>query len=1394
MKKRQLFSMTEYQGLTETRQAIINVLAVQVMAFRQKDLLSCLKQLEVKDDNGKVFTAKHLSEILREMAGEGQVLKLSSGVACPYNVRGSVVKALFLSGNFDAIAMAVLSVMTALEGMHHYSTTAYEQFLRAFQFSLFMKRPQIELEMAYRYGLDATPETLTENPPFLLYFNQPFSRELVDKMPLKNRGKILAHAIYEAGQGLHPAPDLVTYGRKFLLSRDGSQEDKYLLMSDLLFRGDMETHGCFLESFEGDFPDAWAAQMGCRLMIFGENAAALVSFEESLSLKKKRTRKRKIFLDGLPGMFFLFALLKSGESKKYDQALTHIDAALRKDSIYTPLIQGMAGIFLDSLGRPGHGDEQLTWVDYSAMPAVNFLKILICTWKDRDVGKAMADELKEITDRAVASGHTWLEAEARHLLFVLGKRGRNKKRAEKIHGKLGTTSLVSIVRDVPRWEKSLNALVHLGQTLAAACPEEQEEPSQRLVWLLEYHSRKKTADITPRLQKRTKKGGWTKGRAVAMKNLYRNHRTMEGLTDQDKAVCTTIEEHSYRRGYYRYGYGYPKTEYLFDLDAALPALVGHPLIFPGEDLSATVELVSGPPEVRLKKKGRGMRISMSPMPGSSGNRHVLVKEAPERFKLVNFTDTHEAISVLLGKKGLTIPAKARDRAAEAVTALSSRVSVHSDLALPEDAAHEVDADTTPNVHIVPFQEGISAEFWIRPFRDKGSYFKPGKGGRHVFVDTDGTTISATRDLNDEKKRTATLVSLCPTLGQKSPVAGRWQMGDPEEALEFLLEIGNLGEDAVLEWPKGEGFRVVNEVAEDRLELGIQKDREWFKATGALALDEKDSLDLRALMARLDQATGRFIPLDDGKFLALTRSLKERLEALKSCSEPDGSELVFPRLAGPVVVDLAETAGTLRADKAWKAHCKRLAEPVTPDVPGTLAAELRPYQETGFRWLARLAHWGVGACLADDMGLGKTLQAIAGLLLGADKGPSLVVAPLSVTLNWEEECRRFAPTLNPKLFGPGDRDVFLEELGPFDLVIASYGLLQTEADRLAKVSWQTVVLDEAQAIKNKNTKRSKAAMILRAEFRLITTGTPVENRLDELWNLFNFINPGLLGSHKRFRERFAVPVERDGDMEASRRLKQLISPFILRRLKSHVLSELPDKTEVTLLVEMSREEELLYEARRRKAVESIESSESESAGMRHLKILAELTGLRRLCCNPELVAPDSGVASSKLKVFGDTVDDLIRGNHKALVFSQFVGHLKILRRFLDQKDISYQYLDGATPAKERRRRISEFQSGRGDLFLISLKAGGSGLNLTAADYVIHMDPWWNPAVEDQASDRAHRIGQTRPVTVYRLVVKNSIEERIMKLHGEKRDLASNLLRGADMAGKISAEELLALLNQ
>jgi SNF2 family DNA or RNA helicase len=345
-----------------------------------------------------------------------------------------------------------------------------------------------------------------------------------------------------------------------------------------------------------------------------------------------------------------------------------------------------------------------------------------------------------------------------------------------------------------------------------------------------------------------------------------------------------------------------------------------------------------------------------------------------------------------------------------------------------------------------------------------------------------------------------------------------------------------------------------------------------------------------------------------------------------------------------------------------------------------------------------------------------------------------------------------------------------------------------------------VADEAQALKNPIAKRTKAAYALKGDFKMITTGTPIENDLTELWSLFRFINPGLLGNIKRFAERFSQPIENAKEdklaaRKASQGLKALIQPFILRRMKNQVLTELPPRTEINIQVEMSHKEKAFYEALRLNAIDNISQSNLQNhAGTQRIKMLAELTKLRQACCHPKLVMAETDLPSAKLAALDELLEELRLNNHKALIFSQFVGHLKLIKQHIESKGFSYQYLDGSTPQKDRQKRVNAFQNGEGELFLISLKAGGFGLNLTAADYVIHMDPWWNPAVEQQASDRAHRMGQKRPVTIYRLITQNTIEEKIVALHQHKRDLADKLLSDNETATKLSVDDMLNLLKE
>ncbi len=1107
-------------------------------------------------------------------------------------------------------------------------------------------------------------------------------------------------------------------------------------------------------------------------------------------------------------MFFILALLKDGSPQRLEEAEIYASMISRQSGHWLRVTYAQLKIVSQVLQGDIDQKEFITSVRVASLEEHHSIETLFCSlclyWVDSDKAKTrLPDLLEHFYQQAVASGYNWLAIEAAELLSRIKPSSDYKIQAEKLrqdtdtqrkttgdrltekklHEEGHTDSLADLIRLKEPWEICLNALANLQKEVQVAG---KTESAMRLAWFITYHPSR--CVLQAREQKANAKGEWSKGRPIALKRLNSNLSEFDYFTTQDIRVCACID--SYYDGSY-----YGKTEYSFN-EKALSALIGHPCVF-WENLPSTrVEIVKGEPELLVKKGAKGS-LTLEFSPELTGIQNILhVKETPTRIRVIEITSEHRRIAEIIGKKNkLKVPAAGEKKVLAAINAVSGIVTVHSDIGGGLEGAEEVSSQSIPHIHLLPAGAGLKISILSRPFAQGGPYYRPGTGGETVIAEISGKRLQTRRNLKEEKQLADAVVTNCSTLAQNDDQDGEWLLEEPEECLEFLVELQALLDTVAVEWPEGEKLRVSHHADLKDFNLTIQRQQDWFAATGELKLDGDLVLDMQHLLKLLEQTPSRFIPLGDGQFLALTQTFRKRLDELRSFSETHGKGIRFHPLATLGLQDFVDDVGKLKADKHWKEHIQRLkeAQNLEPQLPSTLQAELRDYQVEGFTWMARLAYWGVGACLADQMGLGKTVQALATILTRAQKGATLIIAPTSVCMNWISEAQRFAPTLNIVQFSGSNRQKLLDGLQPFDMLVCSYGLLQQEelSQMLSQVEWQTIVLDEAQAIKNMATKRSQAAMNLKAGFKLITTGTPIENHLGELWNLFRFINPGLLGSFESFNQRFAIPIEKFQDKQARSKLKKLVQPFLLRRTKNQVLEELPERTEILLHVELSQEEMAFYEALRREAISKLTESDA-NAGQKHLQVLAEIMKLRRACCNPSLVMPETELPSAKLQLFGEVLDNLLENRHKALVFSQFVDHLHIVRDYLEKQNISYQYLDGSTPMAERKKRVDAFQSGEGDVFLISLKAGGTGINLTAADYVIHMDPWWNPAVEDQASDRAHRIGQQRPVTIYRLVAKDTIEDKIVDLHHHKRDLADSLLEGTDMSGKISTEALLELM--
>ncbi len=467
-----------------------------------------------------------------------------------------------------------------------------------------------------------------------------------------------------------------------------------------------------------------------------------------------------------------------------------------------------------------------------------------------------------------------------------------------------------------------------------------------------------------------------------------------------------------------------------------------------------------------------------------------------------------------------------------------------------------------------------------------------------------------------------------------------------------------------------------------------------------------------------------------------------------------------------------------------------------EVPESLRRVMRSYQKNGFKWLKTLESCQFGGILADDMGLGKTIQAISFLLSQKKEGvTSLVVAPASLVFNWGEEFERFGSELKVQLV-TGDqqeRQKKIEQYADYDVSVTSYDLLRRDIACYEDKKFTYQIIDEAQYIKNHTTAAAKAVKVIDSQMRIALTGTPIENRLSELWSIFDFLMPGFLYSYDVFKKEIETPAVKNADMDAMARLQRMVGPFIMRRLKTDVLKDLPDKLEEVRYVKFEKEQQTVYDAQIVHMREILAQQSEDEFNKNKIKVLAELTRLRQICCDPHLCFDNYEGSSAKLDSCIELVQSAMDSGHKMLLFSQFTSMLGRIRNRLEENGIPYYMITGETSKEKRLQLVKAFNEDDVPIFLISLKAGGVGLNLTGADVVIHYDPWWNAAAQNQATDRAHRIGQTKKVTVYKIIVRHSVEEKILKLQETKRDLAEQVMSGElGQLGSMSKEELMELL--
>ena len=1101
---------------------------------------------------------------------------------------------------------------------------------------------------------------------------------------------------------------------------------------------------------------------GVHAMAQGKSDLALKVFTDAMrSSKNQKNKDVETFLtDGVAAFYWVIAMYTSKPSD-YRTKLTAFVQQAREDNLRRV---GAAVLLADTLVHP-----------FQRMD-MDLLTLLINPIEPSDrefiLQQRMAQLLAAnftgmaLTEDDFAPQSAFLRHEASKYI-TLGKFEKKQ-----LVNAFGSKPVASFAKVKEPWEVMLDRLI---ATESQQSFDNAEEGEHRVMYII--LSDGESVDI--REQNRLKDGRWGSGKQLPWNRFISGTEPFMDRTDQ--AVVADVRFLGANR---------------LTVGIILPHLVGSDRVYTGEQTPyRRVNIEQQKPYIIVERKADGFHLQSNVLFQDLLSQTNVYRREDSMHYIYFPMSTHER-AILQELLSVTdYPAAAEEKFTKLFPLIASTTEIHSDLIPKEQDLQTLEPQTAILIRLTPdptAQTLFDASVLVRPLMGGQMALTPSQGDR-VIIDQNETSgrVRIERDFEGEARNLTVLLHFC----QENDIEFTENLNahlSTSQVLTLLSFVCSHAGICAVEWPEGERLRMRSATDPSAWNISMQQRGRWFEIEGEVKLDDNSLLTAQQLFQALGNSHGGYVQLQNGDYLWLSEKLRKQLDALESITLQENNHLAIPTLQTGLLGEIVNGEIDIHYDKEFFDLKQRIedADKKTFEVPAQLEATLRPYQQEGFQWLCRLAEWGAGACLADDMGLGKTVQTIAFLIQKAQEGASLVVAPASVVPNWRNEIQRFAPCLNVyHLSEYYDRRKVIDEAAQGDVLLATYGLMVPLQEITVQKKWNVVCLDEAHNIKNRGTKTSAACMQLQAQHRLILTGTPVQNHLGELWNLFQFINPGLLGSYEQFNQKFIQPIETYQEAERQQQLQALVGPFMLRRTKQAVVKELPEKTEITLTVELTDDEMAFYEVIRREA----EQKFKEEGDQLTINTLAELTRLRRTACSPELTDPTWTGGSSKVDAFMELVQNIVEGGHSVLVFSQFTSFLTIVSQELKKAPLPYLYLDGSVPIKQREQLVNEFQKGKSPIFLISLKAGGVGLNLTAANYVIHLDPWWNPAIEQQATDRAYRIGQTQAVTVYHLVSHHTIEEKILRLHESKRALSDSILEGADKSHKLTAKDMLEMLS-
>ncbi|MCK5648078.1 MAG: hypothetical protein KAI22_04290, partial [Gammaproteobacteria bacterium] len=840
----------------------------------------------------------------------------------------------------------------------------------------------------------------------------------------------------------------------------------YLLAEQYIAGGDFSTAEKLISShLSVDSSNKGKNSIGLALyakikMHQGAYDEAIELYQRALDVIRKQTRKRKVTLPERDGIYYILALLGKNEATYTNLADQQIKEMIRKSATEEyPLLANLIDVME---GRIDFDDAFMMDRERSNQNADYILLWSLCRhWLSKKMSRTSLVNLQKCSLEAKKNGYYWYYLESQLILNQADKTMLDSAllQADSIRKKSWTesldwTPLLDLIRPVPQWQRALSSLQAINQADRAENKTSGQNTIKqtRLTWRVKFYAN--DCVLEPREQVQGKNNKWSSGRAVSLQRLYEETDNYDYLTAQDKKMCrqfeTEVESYYYGR--------HQKVHYTASGLALLKEAVGHPLLFLSDAPKQMLELTQDEVKLEIQSNKNQFTIKITPFPEQMGN-YLIMQSTANKAQLIELSNQHQRIIEIVGQNGLTVPAKAKQQLLDTINAIAPLMTIYSDIAVntASDAAKRVKANPLPQVHIQPWEDGLLFDCYTQPFSrlesnkdpkaGQGPLFRPGHGHAIILSEVDGIACQTSRDLQKEKELAVRIPGQCPLLDEHSD--WHWPLSDIEDALETLLQLQSLDDKIIIKWPEGEKLKVKRQYNMKQMQVSLKKKKDWFELDGQLKLDDGQIIAMQNLFDLMQMSPGRFIQLKNGEFLALTDELKRRLSSLQFAANKNPVH----NLNAPLIDELTDGM-SVKSGKHWQTLLKQAeqARLYTPEIPSTLQAELRDYQIDGFKWLARLAQWRAGACLADDMGLGKTLQALALILTRAAQGPTLIIAPTSVCFNWIDEIHRFTPTLQVQYFASGDRQKILDESGAMNIIICSYGLLQANAQMLSEVKW------------------------------------------------------------------------------------------------------------------------------------------------------------------------------------------------------------------------------------------------------------------------------------------------------------------------------------------------------